>query len=179
MKLFAAQGYRSVSMRAIAAELEWSAPALYRYYENKEALVGSIRAGGFARLETLLARERAQMQSGQQAAIAAMRSYIQFGVEHKELYRLMYELDQGDITELPEVAAARQRAFHQAELIAGDTLAQIGRSGDANAMAHLMWIAAHGLIALALANQLDLGKSLDELIAPVITTVLTGIQQSE
>ena len=34
-------------MRAIAEEMQLSAPALYRYYNNKEALLEAIRADGF------------------------------------------------------------------------------------------------------------------------------------
>ena len=179
MALFAKHGYRSVSMRAIAAELGWSAPALYRYYGNKDALLGTIRAAGFAQLESLLAAVRAETDSGPDAVMAAMRAYVMFGMEHSELYRLMYELDQGEFTQPPEVGQARKRAFHQAELMAQDILDEAGQPGDANRMAHLMWIAAHGLIALAVASQLDLGQTLDELIEPVIGTVLTGIQHSE
>ena len=37
LNLFEHSGYRSVSMRAIADELGWSATALYRYFANKEA----------------------------------------------------------------------------------------------------------------------------------------------
>ncbi len=179
MALFTRHGYRSVSMRAIAAELGWSAPALYRYYGSKDDLLGSIRAAGFAQLESLLADVRAGTSSGLDAVMAAMRAYVMFGIEHSELYRLMYELDQGEITQLPEVGDARRRAFRQAELMAKDVLDQTGQPGDANQMAHLMWVAGHGLIALAVASQLDLGKTLDELIEPVIVTVLTGIQHSE
>ena len=47
LALFASRGYRSVSMRAIAEEMQLSAPALYRYYNNKEALLEAIRADGF------------------------------------------------------------------------------------------------------------------------------------
>lgn len=176
LSLFSQQGYRAVSMRAIASELGWSAPALYRYYDNKEALLASIRADGFDQLKTLLQLTRQQHSEGIETAAAAMRAYIEFGVKQPELYSLMYELDQGAITEVPNVANSRRLAFAQAEGIAEDILNQTDLSGDANQMAHLMWIAAHGLIALAVANQLDLGQSLDKLIEPVLQTTLAGLQ---
>ena len=46
-------------------------------------------------------------------------------------------------------------------------------------MAHLFWISAHGLVALAVANQLDLGQDLDQLIEPVLQSTLLGITHSQ
>ena len=48
-------------------------------------------------------------------------------------------------------------------------------TGDANQMAHLFWVSAHGLAALGVANQLDMGSDFEQLIDPVITTLLNGV----
>ena len=58
LRCFGRQGYRATSMRAIASELGWSAPALYRYYENKEALIAAVRAEGFRELADAFAGRR-------------------------------------------------------------------------------------------------------------------------
>ena len=58
--------------------------------------------------------------------------------------------------------------------MAQDFLREAGASGNANRMAHLFWIGAHGLAALAVANQLDLGQSYEELVEPLLEMVLGG-----
>jgi len=179
LRLFAQEGYRSVSLRAIAREMKLSATALYRYFENKDALLAAIRAEGFQQLRGQLKEVRDSAESGLAAARGAMVAYINFGIEQPELYSLMYELDQRDLEEIPLVVESRRRAFAQAEAIATDILKEYGQTGNANQMAHLLWISAHGLVALAVANQLDLGQDLNQLIEPVLQSTLLGITKSQ
>lgn len=169
---FGRMGYRAASMRSIAAELGWSAPALYRYYENKEALIAAVRAEGFAELCEALGALRTSGQPSLEIIRAAMVTYLTFAQDRSDLYQLMYELDQGEIAEHPDVAANRRAAFAQAEGMAEAFLAEVGAEGSANRMAHLFWIGAHGLAALAVANQLDLGQSYEELVEPLLQMML-------
>ncbi len=173
--LFALYGYRSVSMRAIAEELGWSATALYRYFDNKEALLAAIRADGFVQIQTMLRDIRAEARSALEAAERTMKGYIDFSLNSSALYQLMYELDQGAIAAVPDVVESRQLAFNEAIEISSNVLEEIGRTGDATEMAHLLWSNAHGLAALAVANQLDLGKTLEELVEPSIKALLRGL----
>lgn len=48
MERFASQGYNAVSMRAIAAEVGISAPALYNHYASKQALYEAAVSATFA-----------------------------------------------------------------------------------------------------------------------------------
>ena len=179
LKLFSQEGYRSVSLRAIAREMELSATALYRYFDSKDALLAAIRVEGFRQLREQLNTVRNKAASGLEAAREGIIGYISFGLEKPELYSLMYELDQRDFEETPLVVESRRRAFAEAEAIATDMLKEGGRTGNANQMAHLFWISAHGLVALAVANQLDLGQDLDQLIEPVLQSTLLGITHSQ
>jgi hypothetical protein len=90
----------------------------------------------------------------------------------------MYELDQGSIDEASLAYASRKSAFAEAEGMARDILKMAKTTGDANQMAHLFWVSAHGLAALAVANQLDLGMDFHQLVDPVTTTVLNGVLQT-
>jgi len=175
LTLFGNAGYRAVSLRAIANEMGLSAPALYRYYENKEALLGALRADGFHFLKNRLHEVRQTASSPVDAVSEAMKAYLDFAMTQPELYCLMYELDQGSISESSLAFSSRKSAFSEAEGLARDILKMTQRTGDANQMAHLFWINAHGLAALAVANQLDLGSNFDELIDPVINTMLNGV----
>jgi hypothetical protein len=104
-----------------------------------------------------------------------MKAYLEFAITQSALYCLMYELDQESIEESSLAYASRKSAFSEAEGMARDILKMAQTTGDANQMAHLFWISAHGLAALAVANQLDLGMDFQQLIDPVITTLLNGV----
>jgi AcrR family transcriptional regulator len=47
---FAERGIEQTSMRSIAQALGWTATALYRYYDSKEALLAATRAAALDRL---------------------------------------------------------------------------------------------------------------------------------
>ncbi len=174
LSCFGRQGYRATSMRAIASELGWSAPALYRYYDSKEALLAAIRAEGFLLLQGLLANVRSAESDPAGRIRAAMVAYLDFARERSDLYRLMYELDQGEVAEHPDVATNRRAAFAEAEQLAAELMEERGIEAEANRLAHLFWIGAHGLAALVVANQLDLGQRYEDLVEPVLTMVIAG-----
>jgi hypothetical protein len=141
--------------------------------------MAAIRADGFIEMQNLLAAVRKDTADGANAAANAIRAYLRFAVEKPELYQLMYELDQGDLAELPVVYEERRKAFGQAEAIAADILRETGRKGDPNQLAHLFWIGVHGLAALQVASQLDLGADCDDLIEPVVQMILRGTLPAE
>jgi AcrR family transcriptional regulator len=174
LELFGREGYRAVSLRAIAKAMGWSAPALYRYYDNKGALLAAIRAEGFRNIGRRLAAARADAESSLLAARAGMVAYLDFAREEPELFRLTYELDQGLVGEYSEVVGERALAFAEAEGLARDVLTETGVVGNPNQLAHLMWISVHGLATLALAQQLDMGQDFEALIEPVVHTLLRG-----
>ena len=175
LALFGSLGYRNVPLRAIAKEMGLSAPALYRYFDNKNALLGALRADGFRYLKKTLAEVRKTTVSPIEAVSEAMKAYLEFAITQSALYCLMYELDQESIEESSLAYASRKSAFAEAEGMARDILKMAKTTGDANQMAHLFWISAHGLAALAVANQLDLGMDFEQLVDPVTTTILNGV----
>ena len=173
--LFGTEGYRNVSLRRIAQSLNWSATALYRYYDSKDTLLAAIRADGFVILRQRLSEARQTAETPFDMAALAIKTYLAFAQAQPELYRLMYELDQTELTANLQVLKNRRLAFAEAESIATDILAVQGRDGDPNRMAHLFWIGAHGLAALSVAHQLDLGQSHDAMVEPLIHTLLGGL----
>ncbi len=173
LRVFQREDYRGASLRKIAGEMGWSSAALYRYYSGKDELFAAIRAEGFESVGTLIATTRRAASSPTAAVRSVVHAYIRFALEEPGLYRLMFELDQGEVPARDEVRRARELAFEQARRLADDAIAAGIMRGDRNTVAHVFWIAVHGLIASELAGQLDLGRSLDELIDPVIV-LLTG-----
>ena len=168
-----------MSLRGIARELGLSAPALYRYYPSKDSLYGALRAGGFDQLQVLLAEARTGTGSALQAAEQAIRSYVRFGLDNPDLYALMYDFDKRDMADQPVAMSSRRRAFAQAEAIAADLIHEYQLNDEPNQLAHLLWINAHGLIGLAIVNQLDLGQKLEDLIDPVLVFLRRGLLNRE
>ncbi len=179
LSLFHRSGYRTVTLRDIASEMGFSATALYRYFASKDEIIASIRADGFGQMREVLQGARRDSATPLETIRKVGRAYLNFAAREPELYRLLYEFDQGEIAASADVKRERERAFTVAREIAGEAIAAGDLRGDANTAAHLLWVALHGLAALALADQLDLGCSYEDLEVPVLDLLASPIWRND
>jgi AcrR family transcriptional regulator len=166
MKLFAKQGYEGVTMRALADELGVSAMTSYRYVNGKDELFALVRAEAFRRFGNALAAAAAKVATPTARLMRLKRAYIQFALDESDAYRIMFEVRTPDAkTDADEdVDTESRRAFgflHEAVKAAVDERAL---SGDALAIARLLWASTHGLVSLFLAGRLSL-RALEQLSA--------------
>src|SRR3954463_11627747 len=76
-RLFAERGYSGVSLEDLGAAVGVSGPAVYRHFENKQALLGAILVGVSAKLR---AGGRAVVEAGGSPA-EQLRAIIAFHVD--------------------------------------------------------------------------------------------------
>src|ERR1044071_729343 len=80
--LFAREGYESVSMRRIGAEIGCSPMGISRHYENKEELLLSICEDTFSRLIQLLDETRLGPGTALERLRRCMRTIVDFHLSH-------------------------------------------------------------------------------------------------
>jgi AcrR family transcriptional regulator len=144
-------GLAPLTLRAVAARLGVSAPATYRHFASKEALLAAVAAEGFA---SLLERTRAAMAAAGDAPIERFLSvaaaYVRFGLEHAAHFQVMYGPRPAEF-EAGVVAAAGREAF---KLFIGTIVAcqraGVAAPGDPVRVAVEAWSYAHGLVMLHL-----------------------------
>jgi len=93
LRVFAEQGYGKVSMRKIAALIDYSPTTIYRFFRNKEELLGAIAAETYGDLAARF--EKAKAESGNQPLgrlKSLVREYIIFCVERPEMFRMYSDL---------------------------------------------------------------------------------------
>lgn len=157
--LFAARRTDQVTLQEIAAEVGCRAPALYRYFPSKEALMLAVHNEGFRRLYDM------KMEVGQATepdAFERLRQgglrYVRFAREHPQLYEVMFN-EQAPYRQLQALQAAgdpggedfarRSLVFLRESVIrcqAEGYLAGI----DPDIAAFTFWSSVHGAITLAL-----------------------------
>ena len=168
LKVFAAEGYRNFSLRAVAREMGLTPPALYRYVDNKDSLLAEVRAEGFRRLGGIFSRVKNLPSKPNLKARKLMQAYLDFARNEPALYCAMYELDQ-DEAPLPDWALEiRQNAFNQALDIAEEFVDDRKLGIEPLQLVHLWWSGIHGLAGLDLAKQLNMGAKRAQLIEPLI-----------
>lgn len=159
-RLFAEQGYDAVGMRAVADALGVSAMTPYRYFANKDELFAAVRADAFRRFADAQQVAYEAHVEPRPRLLALGRAYVAFALAEPDAYRVMFELAQAPAGTYPDLDAQSRRAF---SYLLRATEAVVPR--DALSAAHLAWAQVHGLVTLHLAGKLQMGRSLDALLA--------------
>lgn len=158
-ELYLSEGLEGFSMRKLADRVGVTAPALYRHYEGKDALLLDVVTEAYQ----MLARE---LYTALEAATPLERfrragdAYLDFAIEQPRMYEVLYAYPEFlGMVELPEETAAHACAIHQfwndrvrecqeaGLLSSGFTPEEIGTT---------LWGHAHGLLSLYLRGMIQL-----------------------
>src|ERR1700710_2271715 len=87
------EGWQALSMRKIADAIEYTAPIIYEYFANKEAILQELTKKGNAILakDVKAARDEHRLPAKQLEAM--WMAYWNFAFAEKELYQLMYGVE--------------------------------------------------------------------------------------
>lgn len=151
-ELYLTDGLDGFSMRKLARSVGVTAPALYRHYEGKEAVLVDVIGEAYKLLAEYLYRA---LEGGD--ALERFRragdGYLDFALENPRLYEVLYASpDSLGIVELPDELCARIGAVGQ---FWHDRLRELQdegylKEGDPRDVGMTMWSHAHGIISLYL-----------------------------
>ncbi len=152
-ELFAKEGYASVSMRRIGAEIGCSPMAMYRHYASKDDLLVSICEETFTKMIKLIDARREKPGTPIEKLRSCLRTIIDFHLSHPNHYKVTF------MTEIPAGPAAdRKVAIGQPTL---DRLRKgiqecaeaKGIEIDLELMTQIMRAGMHGLVAMLIITQ--------------------------
>ncbi len=151
--LFAREGYESVSMRRIGAEIGCSPMAMYRYYESKDELLLSICEDTFHEMIKLIDRERQRTTVPLERLRKCLHTIIDFHVSHPNHYKVtfMTEVPPGPMAER-KVAIGRPTLDRLREGIR-ECAATRGIDVDVESFAQLLRAGMHGVASLLILTQ--------------------------
>src|SRR5215475_9709706 len=89
-ELFLEQGYDSTTIRRIADRVGISAPALYLYFKDKEALMLALCDQTFGHLMEAIDDIEKTVADPQQRVRRFGEAYVRFGLSHPDEYRLVF-----------------------------------------------------------------------------------------
>jgi AcrR family transcriptional regulator len=175
--VFLEDGLDGVTMRKVAAKVGISAPALYRHFEGKDALLATVVDQGYQLFSKYLLRGLAG-QTPLERLMSVGHHYLRFALEQREYYRLILlswnqlELDKHRGREHPtEIPPTFQLLI--------DRVAECVRSGDFGEhaspyeLAVLIFAQCHGLASMYLTG--GLSRALDEAAFEALAHKLLGV----
>jgi AcrR family transcriptional regulator len=175
---FAEHGPDSVTMRQLAADLGCSPMTPYRYFKDKDEILGAVRAAAFDRFADALeeAFQEGRDLDPTARSLAVGQAYVRFALAEPQAYRLMFDLTQPHDETYPELkrAAARARATmteHLKGVLDDDRL-----QADGALLGHVYWAAIHGVLMLHLAGKLGPEVQALPLIETMMQTIRRGVR---
>jgi len=151
--LFAAEGYDAVTMRRIAQAIEYSPTTIYLHFKDKDALIRELCRVDLMSLAQALRNVAAEPEPLERLRKIAL-SYVAFGYEHPNQYRLMFmsnrRHEKDELAQMghgnPETDGYLMLLNTFTEAIAGQLLAP--DLHDANLLAQSFWASIHGVVTI-------------------------------
>ena len=188
-ELFLRNGYEATTIRRIADAVGVSAPALYLYFKDKDAIMLALCDQTFASLNQLMdgmeKQELAPIERLRRCAVA----YIRFALEHPRQYWLTFMSGntpetikkrghKPDTTALDPDEPGAQGAIAFARLMG--IFREIENSGFAlnypvDTAAELVWMCLHGLVAAIINNPEFPWTRRDTLIEGMLDVAVRGV----
>ena len=176
--LYQQEDYDAVTMRGIAKAKGCSPMMAYRYFDNKEDVLASLRATLFHRLADTL-EAVPDTVSPLEYLRALAKAYAGFAHDEPHAYRLLYVLHIHQAQPYPETENAQKRTRKILFDATREAVESGDIQGDPNLMAHSFWSWIQGLVSLDLANQLTQGSSFDELFLAILDSIFKVKNQRE
>ena len=168
------EGWQSLSMRKIADKIEYTAPIIYEYFANKEAILMELTRKGFLILarDMKAAKEKHRLPAKQ---IEAMwLAYWNFAFTQKELYQVMFGVDV-NCCEMAQVIPEAEEPFTMVTEVIEEIMApQKPTEDDICVKYYTYWSVIHGLISINLVRR----TTSDEINREILKTAISGITRS-
>jgi len=149
-ELYLTDGLAGLSMRKLAREVGVTAPALYRYYDGREAVLADlVRQAHRVFLDYL--RRGLEAPTPLERFLGAGEGYIDFALEHPRWYAIMFSgPERLGMDAIPEDINSMGCAIHQ---FWNDRVNECMRAGvlkdsDPEDVGMTLWAHAHGLVQL-------------------------------
>lgn len=175
LKIVKEEGWQALSMRKIADEIEYTAPIIYEYFANKDAILLELTRKGFLMLSRELQEIKDKYQTPAEQLEAMWLGYWNFAFENKELYQVMYGVSTNCSCALVNNLPEAELLWDQFSNVIGKLMNIDNMDSDVICTKYYtLWSVVHGLISI---NILSRGSS-DDINRLVLKDAITSIIRS-
>jgi AcrR family transcriptional regulator len=169
------EGWPALSMRKIADVIEYTAPIIYEYFSNKEAILLELTRKGYLILSKDLQEAKSKHRLPAKQLEAMWLAYWNFAFANQELYQVMFGVEMSCccdlIKTLPEAEAP--------STLFSEVISELMQIEDADddvicMKYYTFWSVVHGLISINIVRR---GTS-DEINRQILKDAISGIIRS-
>ena len=172
-KIVKEEGWQALSMRKIADEIEYTAPIIYEYFSNKEAILAELNKKGYLYLAKEMEEAKNQHELPGDQLEAMWMAYWNFAFKKKELYQLMFGVQMNccSMQKSPEAEAPAKLIIDAIRHLSNGK--QLSESEICRRY-YTYWSVVHGLVSINLVNR---GSS-DEINRQVLKDAIGAINRA-
>lgn len=168
-------GWQALSMRKIADAIEYTAPIIYEYFSNKDAILLELTRKGYLILSKDLVEAKAEHKLPAEQLEAMWLAYWNFAFANKELYQVMFGVSTNcsckQIKGLPEADLPWD---HFTEVI-GELMHITDMDSEIICTKYYtFWSIVHGLVSINILGR----DSSDDINKQVLKDAITGLIKS-
>lgn len=165
MEMFINEGYEKTSIRNLADKIEYSPATIYLYYKDKDELLYEVQGQAFLELYNAFVKDVAATDPLERLE-QLVHSYVNFGLEHPDLYDLMF------ILRSPMKASGEDwpncdEAYAFLIETVNNCIDRL-RYADAAVAALSIWTISHGLVSLFIRERIKVMHIPEDQVKPVI-----------
>ncbi|MBB6454735.1 AcrR family transcriptional regulator [Salirhabdus euzebyi] len=149
-KLFLDEGYEMISMRKIATKVGCSPTNLYRHFQNKEDILLVLLERGYS---VFLSYIQQAIDQNKELEFRiklkqALKSYVNFGLENKEYYQLMFIRNFEHFDRVVIGESDRMKGFNLLANLIQEGMEKGLVKGDIEVISQSLWGLIHGITSL-------------------------------
>ncbi len=168
------EGWQALSMRKIADKIEYTAPIIYEYYANKEAILLELTKKGYILLAERMKEARDRHEDLADQIEAIWLAYWNFAFEQREYYQLMFGVEVNCCI-MDELLPQGSTPYD----IAAAPIAELMGISDTEddkvcTKYYTYWSIIHGLISINITRK----GTTDEINRQILKDAITGITRS-
>ncbi|AMR32240.1 TetR family transcriptional regulator [Mucilaginibacter sp. PAMC 26640] len=168
-------GWAALSMRKIADKIEYTAPIIYEYFANKEAILLELTRKGYLLLAGKLNEVKAKYKSPADQLEAMWLEYWNFAFANKELYQGMFGITTSCACEMVNNLPEAELPWDIISASIGDLMKIADMDSEIICTKYYtFWSIVHGLVSINLLNR----GNTDEINKQVLRDAITGIIKS-
>jgi AcrR family transcriptional regulator len=172
------EGWQALSMRKIADVIEYTAPIIYEYFANKEAILLELTRKGYLILTRNLREVRAKHELPAKQLEAMWLAYWDFAMENKELYQLMFGVEMNcccDMVATLEESEGPYKEFAQAIV---ELMHVENPTKDMVCLKYYtFWSVVHGLVSINILRRGYSDEMNQQVLKDAIGTIIKSIER--
>ncbi|HVI56264.1 MAG TPA: TetR/AcrR family transcriptional regulator [Luteibacter sp.] len=157
-QIAASKDWDAVTIRAVAAAIEYSPALIYEYFKNKDDILLALMSKGFGRLHEALMKVADAAQPPEAVVEGLGLTYWEFALGSPTLYQLMHGL-RGVSFGTNQTPPEARACFEDLRAPIERLMAAAGTNGhrDSEEQADLYWAFLHGLVSLSMNQRIKGG----------------------